>query len=326
MHLRRMGLLALGLSLAATGAQTESLRVVVLGDMPYSSTEERALAGPIRQTIVTTRPAFVVHIGDFKNGQTSCTDGLLTERRDQIYGLLPGRVFYTPGDNEWADCDRSVLDNPMSELSRFAYLRRIFFDERPMDLPAAWAYQRQDLFPENARWRQNNVLFVTLHWIGTGNGRKQVLRDDGDLAMALVEAREQANRVWLDAAFQSAKWTRAGALVVLTQADSTAETGKPHCAKGHDEGCDPFAAFRTQLVARAGEFGRPVLLVHGDTAPYCWDKRFGGETAPNLWRLNAWGDFRTPPDATEIAIDAANGAEPFAAITLLGRRLPDVRC
>ena len=50
---------------------------------------------------------------------------------------------------------------------------------------------RQDGYPENARWVDDGVTYVTLHVVGTNNGRAQILLDDVDFALAQVSARLQ---------------------------------------------------------------------------------------------------------------------------------------
>ena len=117
------------------------------------------------------------------------------------------------------------------------------------------------------------------------------------------------------------------ALVVFTQADVSPQSARAACSAQERSNCDAYAGLRQQLRQRAHEFaGMPVLLVHGDTHPYCWDKGFGGTSAPNLWRLNAWGDFQQPADATEISVQPDNQAEPFSARTLLKQIRPGSQC
>ncbi len=256
---------------------------------------------------------------------------MFIERRNDIHALLPGRVFFTPGDNDWTDCDRNFLRPPVSELEKLDLVRRLFFGQ-PMELPEEWEYARQPNFPENARWLYNGVLFVTVHVVSTNNGRQEILMDDVEEALALVEARDQANRVWLQAAFNKALKSKADAVVVAIQADVTSPNGVGACTAFNRMNCDAFQSFRENLILHAGKFAdrnqprRPVLLLHGDTNPYCFDKSFGGEAAPNLWRLNAWGDFQAPADATEIAVQTHNKNEPFLAKTLLGQKAPLNTC
>lgn len=316
--------------LPTAAAQLEpppALRFIAIGDTPYSDEESQVLREQIAPAIRATPPAFVVHYGDFKNGKSDCSPALFTERHQQIVDLLPGKVFYTPGDNEWTDCDRASLTAPRSELESLDRLRHLFF-ATPLALPANWGYVRQAHFPENARWSQAGVMFVTVHWVGTNNGRKQIQLDDARWALAMVEAREQANRVWLDSAFQHASAEQARALVVVTHADVSPQPGLEPCSALNPSHCDAYAEFRQQLIARAHGFSasKPVLLVHGDTSPFCWDKQFGGASAPNLWRLNAWGDFQKPADATEITVAPDNLAAPFSAQTLLKHLQPAEQC
>ncbi|MGK7929677.1 MAG: hypothetical protein AB4290_31285, partial [Spirulina sp.] len=95
-----------------------ALTFTAIGDMPYVKADKIALEREIPKAIQAADPPFVVHYGDLKGGGESCSEALLKQRRDNLYGLLPGRVFYTPGDNEWADCDRRSLSAPISELSQ----------------------------------------------------------------------------------------------------------------------------------------------------------------------------------------------------------------
>ena len=179
-----------------------------------------------------------------------------------------------------------------------------------MALPADWHYAAQPKFPENARWTQGKVMFATLHIVGTNNGRDKINLDDVKTALDLVDARDQANRVWLEAAFDAARDTNSGAVVIAIQADVTKHAGDAPCSGSVRSGCDGFAAFRDELSRLAAGFKKPVLLVHGDTNPFCLDKTFGGNTAPKLWRLNALGDF-SEVDATVISVQLDNQKRPF---------------
>ena len=209
----------------------------------------------------------------------------------------------------------------MSELDRLDLVRRLFF-AAPLEPPPDWAYARQPMFPENARWTLGGVMFATLHVVGTNNGREEILEDDIGLALSLVEARDQANRVWLAAAFAAADDADANAVIVAIQADVTKAAAGGPCTADNRIDCDAFAAFRAQLTRHAAAFGRPVLLIHGDTNPYCLDKGFGAAAAPRLWRLNAAGDYKVI-DATEITLRPDGG---FAVKTLVGGKVPRDGC
>ena len=334
LYLRRCALtivllvLLLGIGLSAPSAT--ALTFTAIGDLPYLKADQVAMQGEIPEAIQGSDSVLVVHYGDLKGGGETCSEALLKQRRDNLYGLLPGRVFYTPGDNEWADCDRPFLNPPVSELGQLDLLRRTMFPA-PLEISEAWAYTTQPNYPENARWIADDVLFVTLHMTSTNNGREEILLDDVELALASVDARDQADRVWLDAAFEEALDVGAKAVVIVTQADVTSG-GSGACTPYNRIHCDAFANFRDQLRNKASNFRdrgqprRPVLLIHGDTNPYCLDKEFGGEMAENLWRLNAWGDYQSPPDATLVTFDPENEAEPFQIKTVIHENIPDGDC
>jgi len=320
------------LLLPANAQEEPNFKFIAIGDTPYSAEENELIKGSLRTAIDQADTPFLVHYGDFQGSSESCSEDLVKERRDDIYNLFPsGPIFYTPGDNEWVDCDRAFLDSRVPELTMLDIVRKAFFSE-PIDVPDKWAYASQPNFPENARWIYNNVLFATVHLTATNNGRQEILLDDVEAALALVDARDQANRVWLGEAFSTALETKASAVVIITQADVTEPWGGGACTAYSRIYCDAFASFRETLIRDARGFfdfdepRRPVLLLHGDTNPYCWDKDFGGELAPNLWRINAWGDYRTPGDATEIIIQLDNPQEPFAAKTLMQQLEPDAAC
>ncbi|XCN73901.1 MAG: hypothetical protein Q3M24_03855 [Candidatus Electrothrix aestuarii] len=311
--------------------QQQGIQFIAIGDTPYSADEEQQLRQEVTKAIQAANPPFLVLHGDLQGGGESCSDALLAKRKELFFSLLPGRVFYTPGDNEWADCDRSFLDAPVSELGRLDSIRRVFFTDPPT-LPEDWQYARQPNFPENARWLYDGIFFMTVHLVSTNNGRVDIQLDDIEAALALVEARDQANRVWMQKSFAAALKTGAKAMVVITQADVTSPEAAGPCTATNRMNCDAFLNFRENLVRNArrfanwGEKPRPVLLLHGDTTPFCMDKNFGGTKAPNLWRLNAWGDFKVPADATLVTVQPGNLQQPFRAESLVGHEFTDEGC
>lgn len=312
----------------------EPYTFIAIGDTPYSETEETRIIDKIVGAVQQAEPPFLAVYGDIKSGAETCSEELLLKRQELFYSMAPGRVFYTPGDNEWTDCDRPSLEPAVSELGQLSLIRKVFFRDPPVQNPKDWSYVQQDNYPENARWITKEILFVTVHTVSTNNGRMDILKDDIDLALSMVEARDQANRVWLEQAFQEGKNQKVRALVIITQADPTAADGSGECTAYRRMHCDAFAGFRGDVIRLAKGFFpsyedtrlRPVLLMHGDTGPFCFDKAFGGKAAPNLWRLNAWGDFTVPADATVVTVQPGNQDEPFAAITLMERTVPGSSC
>ena len=109
---------------------------------------------------------------------------------------------------------------------------------------------------------------------------------------------------WKASAFRNP----ADAVIITTQADVTNPDEYAPCTPTNRMNCDAFADFRSQLIKHAAAFKGPVLLIHGDTGPYCLDKTFGGSEAPNIWRLNAGGDYHQPLDATVVTYRLARPA------------------
>ena len=317
--------------------ETPALSFATLGDMPYlrwgpdgkvSDDEQgRVLVRQVIPALKAAKPAFVLHYGDIKSGGASCTDTLLEDRLAQVRALAPGRVIFTPGDNDWTDCDRHGLFKPMAELERLQVLRRLAYGQEEM--AAELKPVRQPLYPENARWARDGVLFASLHVVGTNNGRLQIERDDKRMALAQVDARDAANAAWLDLLFAEAATMDARAVVIVFQADIFARRGM-RCTALSREACDGHAWLRDELVAKSVDFGKPVLAIHGDTDGHCLDRPLDG--APRFWRLNGPGDRWEEGPASGGLLDAAlvtltpEAAAPFAARYVVSGEAVPSRC
>ena len=298
------------------------LQFVAYGDMPYGAkmpdgrSDAQVLAEDIAPEIRRREDLpFVIHVGDLGRPEDVCNDASLQEHQAFWATELRKPVFYTPGDNDWADCDRRKLPAPTSELERLAAIRRIFFGQ-PKVLDPAWRYETQAAQPENALWWYMGVLFVTIHMVGTDNGRSEILLDDPVRAIAEVDARDEANRLWLEHAFSLATTQKAAAVVVATQVDAFGPPASGADAFTRCTNHPAYAAFCEHLLLLSAALGKPVLLVHGDTSPYCLDQPFPTNRAPSLWRLNAPGDFKVI-DAAVISIDPHRSPRPFEVTGLL---------
>ena len=140
---------------------------IVIGDTPYGQEDEVMLDNAV-PVIRNGDYPFVIHVGDIKGGGEVCTDALEERLENLITSLAPAPVFYTPGDNDWTDCDR--FDDPStgkkaSELDRLDGLRARFFNS---NTPATQQRIKlnavnQKSLPENTAWRYGGVYFFTLH-------------------------------------------------------------------------------------------------------------------------------------------------------------------
>lgn len=319
----------------STAPQTGSggaYRFFVVGDTPYDEADAAMLA-TATDRMRAAKPAFVIHVGDIKSGGAPCDGEADDAFSAWIEKMRPATVFYTPGDNEWTDCDRNndpATGAPYSELGRLDLLRSRFFSTPPTGAER-FGWRNQQGHPENATWKDRNVRFATVHAVGTADGWGYVGGDPLDLATESARSRDAAAVAWIGEAAATAKTERADALVIAMQADPT-ETRKfagVRCEAAVEDAyaCDAFVDLRAALRGAAATFGGPVLLVHGDTAPFTLDQNLLESGAPNLWRLNAAGDAGVDPsgaaygvrDVTVITV-APPAARPFAAQGLLTGR------
>jgi hypothetical protein len=281
---------------------------VALGDLPYGDPKltfppYSALIDAINQR----DPDFSIHIGDFKSGSTLCSDQEFGQQLAHFNRFAKGLV-YTPGDNEWTDCHRSN-NGGYDPLERLDTLRRMFFRpgrslgqqslavaNQPSTHPQLAAYI------ENQRWVHQQVLFVTLHIVGSNNNFEA--RDPRMVTEYF--ARDAANLAWIQSAFDLARSNAIRAVVFAFQAD-------PFEGKSLWEDFPPASGFRNSiglaLLPQARALGKPVLVVHGDSHQTKIDQPFKLErkTIANVTRLIVPGDqdmravlVRVQPAAAQV--------------------------
>jgi hypothetical protein len=294
--------------LFATASAAAEFRFVALGDMPYGDPAE--VYPPFEALIaeVNSRaPAFVIHIGDTKSGSTPCSDRMLDEQHAYLNSFA-APVLYTPGDNEWTDCYREAAGG-FDPLERLAYIRSTYFADPALSLgqrPVAVDSQALAMadsfagYPENVRYVHEGVHVITAHVVGSNNNFEPRSPD----AVAEFMARDAANVAWLDDSFAAAQAAGAPAVVVAIQADMFEfdfnefgdETWLRHSG---------FASFGPALVRNAVAFGKPVLLVFGDSHVFRVLRPFP-QTAPNVTALEVFGE--ADMHAVEVTVDTEDAA------------------
>ncbi len=287
----KMGKLLITLTIAtalfAAPGHAQRFSFVALGDTAYQLPRDRPRYERLIDVINAARPAFAVHVGDFK-GYTSCSDDAY---RDYValFRRHQHALILTPGDNDWTDCSAESAGS-FDPLERLGALRRIFYSaprslgQRPISLT------QQSELPENARWTHARVVFATLHVIGPHNN---LVSTDVRLATESVQ-RTQADQTWLRAAFAEAKSRRAPALVLAFQVDPWLAS-----APVYEDG--PLDWIRSIIRAEAADYSGQVLIVHGDSHRLTIDQPFrridierGTSTGMNITRLQVpgWPDHR----------------------------------
>jgi len=275
--------LVYGTACAQTGPGSFSFGV--FGDMPYSRSERQATLGILRE--MGDQPlAFAVHVGDIKSGSEPCVDDLFMWTRKTFDGSRHP-LIYVPGDNEWTDCHRRSNGgyDPEERLRR---LREIFYvDDRSLGQRAIPLTRQSDDprfrdYRENVRWQQGIVLFIGLNVSGSNNNLGRSGASDGE-----HKRRSVANIAWLAQSFELASRRLMRAVVVVIHGNPLFELPETEKARrGYNE-------FLRHLQAESIAFGKPVLLVHGDTHMYRVDQPMmdhkSGRPLPNFTRLETFG-------------------------------------
>lgn len=311
------------LFLTTTSLTLWAQTIVVLADTPYSDKEKQMLQGPnglLYRLINDTSPSVVMHLGDFKNGGKSCTNALLREHKALLAQTYPGRVIYTPGDNDWTDCDRTSLPYSFNELERLDFLIKLMYQTPPLLANKLPLLTSQSTQIENQLWINERLAMSTLHIVGTSNGRAYISMSNQENAIEAVDKRDKANLAWLKKIEEQVK--QFDALIIGFQADiyqqEVLQSGD--CDSSSLKKCDAFAVYRQAFKQLAKRINKPVLIAHGDTGEFCFEKLDN-----NLWHLNAAGDFQYL-DATKVSFNKASSKQPFVINGLINPNLPTIGC
>jgi hypothetical protein len=275
------------------------LTLAVYGDAPYGTTptdtaefdKTPAFIGSINSD---PKVDLVLHVGDIHSGKQFCTEAY--DR--SVFGLwlaYKDPVIYTPGDNEWTDCHKSgegghVYSDPPANthpvdyadgdpVENLALIRSIFFPmpgyslggRRKQVLTQATSYAPEHpedaAYVENVMWEQSRTVFVTLNVPGGSN-------NDADAWFgAAVSARQTDERTlrtaadlrWLDAAFAQAQHDDVDAVLIGLQADMWDLDGKTPAHLTN------YQSLVASIAAHSLAFGKPVLLINGDSHVYVSD-------------------------------------------------------
>jgi len=232
---------------------------------------------------------FVMHVGDIHSGSQYCTLAYNRTISD-LWKQFTDPLVYTPGDNEWADCQKSkeggnVNDsgnyvdyangNPVANL---ALIRSMFFPnpgetlggQKKHVISQAQAYDpahpKDAEYVENVRWEQSGVLFVTLNIPGGSNNDDDKWYGANKTGEQIQEVaqRTAADIRWLEAAFEHAQEDGLKAIVIAEQADMWDLDGTDPLAN-HIANYKPFI---DSIASHATTFGKPVLLINGDSHSY----------------------------------------------------------
>jgi hypothetical protein len=302
------------------GRDDDRYAIGLWGDLPYSMIQATVGVPNMIADMNSQRLAFTAHDGDLKAGSAPpCTDALYVQSKDYLNALKAPAVF-TPGDNDWTDCDRPS-NGGFNSLERLDHERQVFFST-PFSLGQHKLHQQVQTDAlclgvagsvpcvENRRWRVGDVTYATLNVPGSCNNLCDTAPDQAEFL-----ARNAANIVWLRETFAYATQRRSVAVMLITQGNpgwdltdgtrapfrdpktlaekllvSWVPPAAPVLSDSTTDGYKEFlAALRTEVVA----FRRPVAYVHGDSHYFRTDRPFLdslGRRLENFTRVETFGD------------------------------------
>jgi hypothetical protein len=254
--------------------------MAVIGDVPYGADQEARFGELIGAINDDPKVRVAAHVGDIKNGSTTCTDERFAAIA-QAFDTFEDPLIYTPGDNEWTDCHRPN-NGGYNPLERLDTLRSMFFAQPGSALgrhPKKVDHQQR--LVENVRWVESGVAFATVHVVGSNNGLAPWtgFSDPTPEQLAEVEARTNGALAWIDSTFDTAESAGLDGVVLAMQAD----TGTSTPGSGHQ-------AIVDRIAERTADFDGDVLVLQGDSHVFRVDNPLGldnftrivvhGETLP----------------------------------------------
>lgn len=286
-------------------ANRSAFQIGLMGDLPYSIEEEKKMPA-LMEDMNRHDLAFIVQNGDFqtdprsyRDGMVPCTDATLMARFE-IFQSSRHPLIVTPGDNDWTDCAHAKP--PIDPLTRLAKLREVLYRDNLSlgQRKMAVIQQSNDpnfaKFPENARWSVGEVAFATFHIVGSNNNLGRTTEMDAE-----YRERNAASLAWLRVVFERAKQENRKGLMIVMQANPRFENTWPKNFFGRLRTTPPgnavsgFSDFLAALEVETLAFGKPVVLVHGDTHYFRIDKPLigtkSGRAIENFTRVE---NFSTP--------------------------------
>ncbi|MEA2764523.1 MAG: hypothetical protein QOK07_927 [Gemmatimonadaceae bacterium] len=254
----------------------------VIGDTPYGAAKLADFPLLVGKINADPRVRLVAHLGDIKAGKNSiCSDAYFASIRSMFDGFADP-LAYTPGDNEWTDCHASKGNGLYTPTERLQKIRSLFFPTpgrtlggKRMRVVTEASDQANAAYVENTMWRKSRVVFAMLNITGSNNDLVAwgaVPADAGNYPSQAQEqvSRARANQAWLEKTFAAAEQTHAPGIVLIFQADMW-DPAEP--------ALNGFDALVQQIGTLARSFGKPVLLLEGDSHVFKVDNPYSASSA-----------------------------------------------
>lgn len=321
---------------AASAAADDGFSYAIIGDRPYGAAKLAEMPQFIAQINADPAVSLVIHVGDIEAGsKTGCLDSYFASIKD-LFDTFEDPLVYTPGDNEWTDCHQYLKSNGLNTpTERLQAVRTLFFPTPGQTLgqnPRHMASQASDPlnsdYLENVTWTQGNVVFATVNIQGSNNDLAPWSLDPAtDMPANYLDypsqadefaARAKADSTWIAQAFARATRTNARGLVLAFQADMW-DPAEPTLS-GFDQLVE-------QIGTLAAAFGRPVLLLEGDSHVWRIDAPFttGAVVTPTSTLFSALHPS-TPvaPNVTRHVVDGSGSPTSYTRLTITPGRNKDL--
>lgn len=273
------------------------------GDLPYSTIQATVGVPNLIADMNSQDLVFTVHDGDLKGGSGECKDSVYAQAWG-YFNSLNAPAAFTPGDNDWTDCDRVAGYNSLAQLDKE---RALFFStsftlgqhklhQEVQSTPLCLGVSGPVACVENRRWAVNGVMYATLNTQGSCNNLCDTAPDPAEYA-----ARNAADIAWMQQTFDEAKTLHSAAIMFISQADpgfdetdaTRGPTRDPMTLAETDGQPDGYQEFLTALRDQVIAFQKPVAYVHGDSHYFRIDKPFldsQGRRLENFTRVETFGD------------------------------------
>jgi hypothetical protein len=278
---------------------TDPFSFVAFGDMPYTLPEDYGRFENLIKATNKQNQLFNVHVGDIKSSKTDCSDSIY-KIVYSYFQTLEKPLIYTPGDNEWTDCNKNGAEKYDIE-ERLASIRKLFFNgstslgKTTMPLTSQSLNPTFSMYIENNRWEYSNVSFATIHVVGTNNNFVPNKKNNN----AEFYNRNEADIAWLNEVFKNATTKNHSCMVLFIHADMY------NLDKNILDGSG-FSSFKDALRTNVQQFKKPVLLIHGDSHTFLVDKPMlesskSRKVVNNFTRLQVFGE--NDVHAVKVTID-----------------------
>ncbi len=321
------------LSAATVAEQSAPITYAVIGDMPYGQGKLDSLPQLIALINGDSAVQLVIHVGDIKAGSSSpCTDAYFANIK-RIFDTFDDPLVYTIGDNEWTDCHVFSKNNGFyTPTERLQAIRTLFFPAPGQTLgvhPRAVFSQASDAnhapYVENVWWTESGVEFAALNITGSFNDLARWssaplpwLVTPADMPADWASwpsqadefaARNAAVRDLIAETFATATKRNARGVVLAFQADmwDPAELVKDTATFRAG-----FGAVVRQIGTLAAQFGRPVLLLEGDSHVWRLDAPF----TPSSVQFTMYLNTPVAPNVTRLVVDGSSSPTSYTRLTI----------